>query len=113
MSDYTLTDLRADMAATIKDLRNNAPNMTVEKAREIGNLGSRMIESGKLEVDLLRVVGHGRGPGRVVPTPFLALEHQDTLDEQTGKSSVPALEDQRRPKPHIRNPVGSGPRGSL
>ena len=107
MSEYTITDLRGDLAETIRALRTGDEKMTVEKAKAIEGLAQTMINSAKVEVDMLKTVGRGR----FTPSGFLPLEHKDTLDHQQAAEraqlSGPA------PKPHIRNPVGTAPRGSL
>jgi hypothetical protein len=106
--DYTINDLRGDLAATIKALRTGDAGMSVEKAKAIGDLAQTMINSAKVEVEMLKTVGRGR----MKPTGFVALQHDgDTLDEQEGgNGAIPALpapdSDARRPKPHIRNPMG-------
>ncbi|RZZ82356.1 hypothetical protein [Pseudoxanthomonas winnipegensis] len=110
MSDYTINDLRGDLAATIKALREGDPKMDVAKAKAIGDLAQTMINSAKVEVDMLRTVGRGR----MKPTGFVALDHQgDTLDRQeTGAPPLPsAAAGEGRRKPHIRDPMGSAPNG--
>lgn len=108
MSNYTIHDLRGDLAETIKALKTGDKDMTIEKAKAIGELAQTIINSAKVEVDALRVAG-GR---RMQPTGFLALEHQDTLAQQERTEGRHAL-DGPRPKPHIRQAVGSSPRGAL
>lgn len=108
-SEYTINDLRGDLAATIRQLRTGDTQMTVEKAKAIGELAQTMINSAKVEVDMLRAVG-GRN---LRPTNFVTLTPTgDTLDQQSGQE-VPQLEAPKKPKPHVYNPMGSGPRGSL
>jgi hypothetical protein len=113
MTDYTINDLRGDLAATIKALREGDPKMDVAKAKAIGDLAQTMINSAKVEVDMLRTVGRGR----MKPTGFVALSNEgDTLDGQEGARDNPALpapqdHEGRRNKPHIRNPMGSAPHG--
>ena len=109
MTDYTLNDLRGDLAETIKSLRTGKDGMDVAKAKAIGDLAQTMINSAKVEVDMLRTVGRGR----MVPSGFIPITHQDTLDQQEEQSGQQPQIAGPRPKPHIRNPVGSGPRGSL
>lgn len=110
---YTVNDLRADMAATIRALRNGDEKMTVDKAKAISDLGQTVINSAKVEVDMLRAFGQ-RG---VVHTGFVPLPKPvDTLDQQEGagaEGATPRLEGPSGPKPHVRNPMGSAPRGSL
>ncbi|MGH8027227.1 MAG: hypothetical protein ACREO0_10925 [Pseudoxanthomonas sp.] len=103
---YTVTDLRADMAATIKALREGDEKMTVEKAKAISELGQTMINSAKVEVDMIRAVGRNYA----APTGFIALE---TVQLPEANGQKPALESPPRPKPHVREPMGTGPRSPL
>lgn len=107
MSDYTINDLRGDLAETIGALRRGDEQMSVDKAKAIGDLAQTMINTAKVEVDMLKTLGRGR----MQPTGFLAIDHKDTLDEQ-GPAQLPAPNGSK-PKPHIYNPVGSGPRGAM
>jgi len=103
---YTINDLRGDLAETIKALRNGDEKMTVEKAKTISDLAQTMINSAKVEVDMLRTVGRGR----MTPTGFVPIEHQDTLDAQeTQREQLTGP----KPKPHIRSAIGSSPRGII
>ena len=106
---YTVTDLRADMAATIKALREGDEKMTVEKAKAISDLGQTMINSAKVEVDMIRAVGRNYA----APTGFIALEAAQMGDANGAGGQKPALEGPSRPKPHVREPMGTGPRSSL
>ncbi|WP_282267759.1 hypothetical protein [Stenotrophomonas sp. PS02298] len=106
-STYTINDMRTDLAATIRALRNNDGNMTVDKAKAIGDLAQVMINSAKVEVDMIRAVGQ-RG---MRPTGFVAIAPPgDTLDEQQRTAGG---ESPRPTRQHIRNPLGSEPRGAL
>lgn len=106
MTDYTINDLRSDIAETIRALRNGDEKMDVEKAKAIGDLAQTMINSAKVEVDMLRTIGRGR----MTPTGFVPLAHQDTLDEQEGR---PRQLESGRSRQYVRDPVGSAPRGRL
>jgi hypothetical protein len=109
MPSYDINDLRNDLAGTIRDLRNPESGMTVEKAKVVSELAQTMINSAKAEVEMLRTVGRGR----MSPTGFIPLEHQDTLDQQehgAGQAQLPAPS---KPKPHIRNPMGTAPRPAI
>jgi len=105
---YDVNDLREDLKLTIQALRSGDPSMTVEKAKAISELGQTIINSAKVEVDMLRAVGT-----RVMtPTGFVPLASQgDTLDKQDGAQRQ-QLEGPK-PRPHIREAVGASPRGSL
>ncbi len=105
---YNINDLRTDMAATIKALREGDEKMTVEKAKAIAELGQTVINSAKVEHDMLRAVG----TRMMAPTGFVPLvAKQDTLDEQD-RGSRPAIEGPK-PKHHVREPMGAAPRGTL
>lgn len=107
---YTVTDLRDDLAATIKALRSGDAGMTVEKAKAISELGQTMINSAKAEVEMLKVIGRRH---TAPASGFIPLESQpDSLDLQDGDQQR-RLDGPGRPKPHIYSPVGSAPRGSL
>jgi len=108
---YTVNNLRGDLAATIKALRDGDKDMTVEKAKAISDLGQTIINSAKVEVDMLRAFGQ-RG---VVHTGFVPLpKPADTLEQQDGAGAPKAqLESPRGAKPHVRDPMGTGPRGSI
>ena len=112
MSDNTITGLRDLLFETARALRSNESGMSVEKARAIGELGGRLIDSAKVEVEMLKTLGRGR----FSPTGFVAIEHKDSLDQQDASGArppLPAPEAEKRPKPHIRNPMGQAPRGAL
>ena len=103
---YTINDLRGDLAETIKALRSGDKDMTVEKAKTISDLAQTMINSAKVEVDMIRTVGRGR----MTPTGFVPIEHQDTLDSQENQREQLSAP---KSKPHIRSAIGSSPRGIL
>lgn len=108
MTDYTINTLRADLAATIRALHDPKSGMTVDKAKAIGELAQTMINSAKVEVEALKLVGRSR----MKPTGFIAIESGDTPDQQDPAPKQPLLESPAA-RPHVRNPVGSAPRGSL
>lgn len=108
MSDNTINGLRDLLFDTARALRNGDASMNVEKARAIGEISGRLIDSAKVEIEMLKTLGRGK----FTPTGFVAIEHKDTLDEQE-KGGQTQLEGPGSRKPHIRNPMGSGPRGSL
>jgi hypothetical protein len=78
MSNYTINDLRGDLAETLRKLRDGDPNMTIEKAKAISEIGQTMINSAKVEVEFIKTVGRGR----TSPTGFVPITHEDTLDRQ-------------------------------
>lgn len=77
---YTITDLRADLAASIKAVREKT--MSVEEAKAVSDLGQTMINSAKVEVDMLKTFGRRNTSS----TGFVPIEHPDTLDRQDRKA---------------------------
>lgn len=78
MSNYTINDLRGDLAETLRKLRDGDPNMTIEKAKAISEIGQTMINSAKVEVEFIKTVGRGR----TSPTGFVPITHEDMLNRQ-------------------------------
>lgn len=115
MTDYTINDLRTDLAGTIKALRDGDEKMSIEKAKAISEIAQTIINSAKVEVEMLKTVGRGR----MTPTGFVPLENKDTLDlqqqEGTGREApqLASPNGQAKPKPHIREPMGSSPRAAI
>lgn len=100
MSGFTIADLRTTLADTIRDLRDPKSDMTVEKAKAINDLSQTIINSAKVEVDALKVMGGTR----MKPTGFLLLEHE----ESPGDPKPP------EPEPtSAKGRLGESPRGSL
>ena len=77
---YTITDLREDLAASIKGVRDKS--MTVEEAKAVSDLGQTMINSAKVEVDMLKALGRRNTSS----TGFVPIEQLDTLDRQDRKA---------------------------
>lgn len=102
MSSFTITDLREVLANTIRDLRDPKSGMTVDKAKAIGDLSQTLINSAKIEVEALKVLGRGR----MKPTGFIAIEHQDTLDGQDSDAGA-------APQPAGGRKLGQAPRSPL
>lgn len=63
-----ITELRSELFATIKDLRNPEKPMDVERARTIALVAQTIINSAKAETDFLATVGQRRGSG-FIPQP--------------------------------------------
>ncbi len=59
-----LTDLRNHLFETIEALKDKDDPMPVERARAISEAAGKLIESGKVELQLLELVGEHD------PTPF-------------------------------------------
>lgn len=104
MSNYTINDLRGDLAETLRKLRDGDPSMNVEKAKAISELGQTMINSAKVEVEFIKTVGRGR----TSPTGFVPITHEDSLDRQehTGVTVRPAAPGPIHYKQPPKSPVG-------
>ncbi len=111
MSQYDITALRADLAATIQALRDPVSPMAVDRAKAISEVAQTIINSAKVEVDMINALGRGR----VVPSGFIGKAPPDTLERQEAQQG--ALE--KNPidaEPERNGYVGSpirGPIGSL
>ena len=67
-----LTDLRNHLFETIEVLKDKEDPMPVERARAISEVAGKLIESGKVELQLLEIVAeHETTP--FFDTPLLAL----------------------------------------
>lgn len=53
----TLADLRNHLFATLEDLRDRDSGMDVARAREICNVSGKIIDSAKVEVEMVRAIG--------------------------------------------------------
>lgn len=84
MSNYTINDLRVDLAETIRAVRERT--MTVDEARAVSELGQTLINSAKVEVDMLKTMGRRH----LTPTGFVPLEHEDTLTRQERQAALEA-----------------------
>lgn len=112
MSNYTINNLRGDLAETLRKLRDGDPNMTIEKAKAISEIGQTMINSAKVEVEFIKTVGRGR----TSPTGFVPITHEDTLDrqERTGVTGVTGVTVRHAEPGRIRyDQPPKGPQGSL
>lgn len=56
-TDNTLEALREQLFATIRDLRDPAKPMDIERGRAISDVARRVIESAKVEVDYVKATG--------------------------------------------------------
>lgn len=61
----TIEDLREQLFDTIKQLKDPAKPLAVDRARAISDLAGQIIQSAKVEVDMLRVVNGKKGTGFV------------------------------------------------
>ena len=88
----TIIDLRGELFATIRALRDPANPMDIARAKAVADVAGRIIESAKAETEAARAFGRG-----VVPASgFMALRPRaDTLEGQEKgdeKPRLPALE---------------------
>lgn len=109
---YTINSLRGDLASTIRQLRDGDANMTIEKAKAIGDLAQTMINSAKVEVDMARALG----AKNMKPTGFMAIE--GTAEKTRPVIEGGATQDAPRiPAPRDNSPTygtrGQAPIGSL
>lgn len=84
----TIIDLRSELFATIRALRDPANPMDIARAKAVAEVAGRIIESAKAETEAARAFGRG-----VVPASgFMALQPRaDTLDHQQGEGAQPQL----------------------
>jgi hypothetical protein len=62
MSNNTITKLRDELFDALRALKDKDNPMDIERARTISDMAQTIINSAKVEVDLLRVTG-GKGSG--------------------------------------------------
>lgn len=81
--NYTINDLRGDLAATIRALRDKENPMAIDRAKAIADVAQTIINSAKVEVDMINAVGT-----RVMsPSRFLAAPRPDTLERQKAQET--------------------------
>ncbi|MFC5862067.1 hypothetical protein ACFPT7_07165 [Acidicapsa dinghuensis] len=68
----TLTDLRNHLFETIEALKDDENPMPVDRARAISEAAGKLIESGKMELQYLDLMGD-REASKFFDTPLLAL----------------------------------------
>lgn len=94
----TLADLREHMFATIEALTDTENPMDIERARAISDVGKRVIDSAKVEIDFLKVTGITHGSG------FFGEEEPKKLDGSKKTGLTP--EQERRTKQLFPNGQG-------
>lgn len=62
MTTQTIADLRRALFQTLDGLTNKASPMDIDRARAVAEVAQTIINSAKVEVDHLRVIG-GKGSG--------------------------------------------------
>ena len=105
-STNTITELRGELFATIRALRDPANPMDINRAKAVADVAGRIIESAKAETEFVKAFG-GRG---VMPASgFIGhAPKPDTLDRQARIAGPAAT----TPQPGAGLPP-SGPRGAL
>ena len=58
-----ITELREHLFATLRGLRDKDAPMELDRARTISSVAATLIDSARVEVELLKVVGGGEGTG--------------------------------------------------
>lgn len=78
MSTNDITGLRAELFETIRALRSPEAPMDIERAKAVAQVSAVIIESAKVEAQMI----HALGRGRVTPTGFIGPQPGDTLELQ-------------------------------
>lgn len=65
---HQIEDLRAHLFATLEALRSKDAPMDIERAKAVAEVSRAIIDSAKVEVDLVKVVG-GKGTGFITEKP--------------------------------------------
>ena len=105
MSDSSNNDviaLRAELFATVRALRDEKAPMEIERAKAVAAVSAVIIESAKVEVQMINALGRGK----MVPTGFIGSTPGDTLDAQKKLEGAPQATPGRGLPP-------TGPMGSL
>lgn len=63
-----LPDLRNHLFATIEGLLDETNPLDIDRARAVADVAGKVIDSAKVEVDFMRVIGAVRGSG-FIPEP--------------------------------------------
>lgn len=95
-----INDLRAELFATVRALRDPTNPMDINRAKAVSEVAQTIINSAKVEVDMINAVG----ARRMSPSKFIAAPAADTLMIQQGSATDP-VPGRGLPPP--------GPKGSL
>lgn len=57
MSSPHINELRTELLATLRDLRNRSNPMEPDRARAVAHVASVLVDSARVEVDYLKVTG--------------------------------------------------------
>jgi hypothetical protein len=84
MSD-DINTLRSELFATIRALRDSANPMDIARAKAVSDVAQTIINSAKVEVDMINAVGNRR----MSPSKFLGAAGPDTLMIQQRDAAEP------------------------
>jgi hypothetical protein len=92
MSENTIQDLRAHLFDTIRQLKDTTKPMEIARAKAISDTAKQIIDSAKVEVDMIRAVNGNKGTGfipaeRVLPAPERPVPASGPAQPIFGKSS--------------------------
>ena len=80
-----IEDLRNHLFAALEGLRDKDAPLDIERAKAISNVANSIIESAKVELKYIDLVG-GKGSGFIVDDP--ALSHSAPPPRQLGNGKV-------------------------
>ena len=66
----TIQDLRSELFATLRALRDKENPMDIARAEAVAHVAQTIINTAKTEIDHMKIVGAD------VPSPFIALDDQ-------------------------------------
>lgn len=66
---HSIEDLREHLFATLAALRDEAKPMDLDRAKAVCEVGQVIINTAKVEVEHLRVTGHGKSAFLQLPAP--------------------------------------------
>lgn len=108
-----ISDLRGELFATIRALRDPTNPMDVNRAKAVAEVAGRIIESAKAETEFVKTFGRGAVPA----TGFIGhVPKADTLDHQQGggvQTHTGTDANGRQITYQIREPGGKVPRGPV
>lgn len=68
MNDNTITGLREELFDTLRQLKDKEKPMDINRAKAVSEVAGKIIETAKVEVDMMRVANSRKGTG-FVPLP--------------------------------------------
>lgn len=78
MDNNDVTGLRSELFETIRALRDKTNPMDVERAKAVAVVAGAIIESAKVEVQMINALGRNK----ITPTGFIGAQPGDTLEGQ-------------------------------